>query len=104
MTSLVSPSVIETWVQKNIPVYYKENKVKSNYKWQLIIALSTGNTIRNGGDRGKLESTCSLWEASYYSCRNIGLLLAEVLCFQIFKFQISKNARYFLGKFLSLKH
>lgn len=57
-SSLIFPSMVEMWVQRNISLYFKENKVKLNDKWQLTLVLSVVNTIENGRDCGKLESEC----------------------------------------------
>lgn len=73
----------EIWLQRSISVYFKENKVKLSYKGKLVFVLSTRKAIGNGKDCAKVESTCLVWEASYYySCGNTRLLLPEVPCFQ----------------------
>lgn len=39
LTILFFPPMIEAWLQRNIPIYCKENKIKPPYKWSLIPSL-----------------------------------------------------------------
>ena len=61
---LVLLSVIDTWVQRNISLYCKENKVKFNDKWQLrlILVLERPRGISETGklkSEGPVQGSCS---------------------------------------------